>query len=804
VPHQSPEKTGTTRLLTRFLRLLLPAFLFASSLGLYVLGAFTFGDERSAIVTRIGNLAARTAAAVNKISDHHQASQTESVLSLMLADPAVACGFIADQSGKVIAAAPARVGCAGSQHAAQVDIKLQNPVGATLCVKYNLTELEDRGKLFRIFTLIALLGSLFVAAAASWFSFRVTVGKPVNALLTAIRTTNMLGKPTKVSEAPDDELGSVIHAFNSMQDKLESEARRNADALRRLDYIYNETPALMFSIDAEGVIIHASGHWLDETGYRREDIVGAPLGQFLSAAPGEDFDTIRRTIVEATRPLRDIPFTLARKNGERMEVLMAVVPDIEADQVAKLCVLSDISGLKNAQVELRRQAVTDHLTGLPNRQGLFEHLSTIKHAGPAEAEASALLFIDLDNFKTVNDTLGHAAGDQLLKAAAGRLRNCISRKDCLARLGGDEFAIVLHGLRQPDDALLVADRIIKAFVNPFRIGEANALVGSSIGIAHFSEGENNDDILRLADLAMYQSKQSGKNCVSRYSNDMSARVLSRDIMVRKIRDALNEDRFVFHFQPIVDLETMRPVGMEALLRLNCPNDGLLAPYEIIKAAEETGLIGRITSWGVAEGLSVARNQQSRIADRSRYISINLSPKQITAEFMSELIARLKGNPRVARSMVFEITETALFRQDEDVSGMLADLRATGARIALDDFGTGYSSLGHIHRFPVDIIKLDRSFVGGLGQDNEDARRRRALIKATAALAGELGMAIIAEGIEDNESLGVIRDFGIRYGQGYLFSTPMPANVALDWLDAFDRQAGQDGNVVQLARSKPSK
>lgn len=801
MPNSKPETSGTTRLLTRFLRLLLPVFLLASSLGLYVLGAFTFGDERANIAMRIGNLTARTANAINKIPDNLGNHQRNAVLSLLLADPAVACAVIVDENKNVLAAAPARIGCRGAETAAQAEVKLQSPAGSSLCVKYNLTELEDRGQLFRIFTLMALLGSLVVAAAASWFSFRVTVGKPVNALLSAIRTTHLLGRPTKVALVPDDELGSVIHAFNDMQDKLEGESRRNTEALRRLDYIYNETPALMFSIDADGVIVHASGHWLDETGYRREDIVGAPLQQFLTVSPGEDFPTVKRTIVEAARPLRDIPFTLTCKNGDRKDVLMAVVPDIEADHVAKLCVLSDISGLKNAQVELRRQAVTDHLTGLPNRQGLFEHLSSIKRTTPSEVEGCALLFIDLDNFKTVNDTLGHAAGDQLLKAAAGRLRNCISRKDSLARLGGDEFAVVLHGLRQPNDATIVADRIIKSFINPFRIGEASALVGTSIGIAHFSESENNDDILRLADLAMYQSKQSGKNCVSSYSSDLTAKVVSRDIMVRKIRDALTEDRFVFHFQPIVDLGTMRPVGMEALLRLNCPNDGLMAPYEIIKAAEETGLIGRITSWGVAEGLSVAQDHLDRLADRGRYISINLSPKQITFEFMSELISRLRANPRVAKSMVFEITETALFRQDEDVSGMLAELRATGARIALDDFGTGYSSLGHIHRFPVDIIKLDRSFVSGLGHDSEDSRRRRALIKATAALANELNMAIIAEGIEDNESLGVILELGIRYGQGYLFSTPMPGSVALDWLDTFDSESASETNVVRLNRMK---
>jgi diguanylate cyclase (GGDEF)-like protein/PAS domain S-box-containing protein len=794
-----PSPAGTTRLLTRFLRLLLPVFLLASSIGLYLLGAVTFGDERSTIVTRVGNVAARTASALNKLPAGDVSVQQNAILSLLLADPAITCAQLFDSKRQVLAAAPARVGCRNTQGDATTTVPVASLEGAALHVRYHLTELEDRSQIFRIFTLFALLGSLGVATAASWFSFRLIVGRPVNALLNGIRTTHLLGKPTKIDHVPDDELGAVILAFNDMQDKLEDEARSNKEALRRLDYIYNETPALMFSIDGLGTIVTASGHWLDETGYRREDIVGAPLGDFLTAPAGTDFAAIQKTIVTAERPLRDIPFSLTCKNGGRRDVLMAVVPDIEAASVSKLCVLSDISGLREAQVELRRQAVTDHLTGLPNRQGLFEHLMTMKGASAEQREKSALLFIDLDNFKTVNDTLGHEAGDKLLRAAAGRLRNAIARKDFLARLGGDEFAIVLHGMSNVSDAAIVSRRIIEAFSNPFRLGEASAVVGTSIGIANFSNSEDSDDVLRLADLAMYKSKQSGKNCISNYTDDLTAKVVDRDLMVRRIRDALANHRFTFHYQPIVSLETLKPVGMEALLRLENPEGGTISPTEIIKAAEETGLIGAISTWTTAEGIAVAERHQQHIAERERYLAINLSPKQINEGFVSEVVARLRANPRIARSLVFEITETALFRQDEDVGGMLASIRSTGARIALDDFGTGYSSLGHIQRFPVDFIKLDGTFVRGLADENEDARRRRAVIKATAALAHDLGMSIVAEGIEDHESLAILKSFGIGYGQGYLFSQPVPAPAIMAWMDAFDRPV-KAANIIPLQRA----
>ena len=795
-----PETTGTARLLNRFLRLLLPAFLLASSAGLYLLGAATFGNERNTIVTRVGSITARTATALNKLPLGNIQVQQDAILSLLLADNAVTCAQLFDANRKLIATAPVRVGCRGLSSAAVAEVPVQRPEGAKLRVRYNLTELEERSQVFRIFTLIALLGSLMVAAAASWFSFRLTVGRPVKALLDAIRATQTLGKPTRIDDIPDDELGSVILAFNDMQAKLEDEAGRNSEALRRLDYIYNETPALMFSIDENGTIITASGHWLDETGYRREDIIGAPLADFLTAPAGDDFATILKTIVSAERPLRDIPFSLACKSGARRDVLMAVVPDIDAKHVSKLCVLSDISGLREAQVELRRQAVTDHLTGLPNRQGLFEHLTLLQDACPSERANCALLFIDLDNFKTVNDTLGHEAGDQLLRAAAGRLRNSISRKDFLARLGGDEFAVVLHGMSRASDATIVANRIISSFANPFRIGEAVANVGTSIGFASFADSNGSDDILRLADLAMYQSKQAGKNCVTRFSDELTSRVAARESMVRRIREALANNHFCFHFQPILNLDTLKPVGVEALLRLQSADGGQVSPSDIIKAAEETGLIGGISSWTVAEGITIAGREQKQFAASGRYLAINLSPKQITESFVGDLVNRLRANPQVAKSLVFEITETALFRQDEDVGAMLANLRSTGARIALDDFGTGYSSLGHIHRFPVDLIKIDGTFVRGLADNDDDALRRRAVIKATAALAQELGMRIIAEGIEDHESLNILKSFGIGYGQGYLFSPPVPVSAAMDWLEAFDRPAAAGGKVIPLPRA----
>ena len=797
-PAHAP-RTGTGKLLARFLRLLLPVFLIASSIGLYVLGTFTFGDERNQLATRIGNLAARTASTINRMPNDMTRAQRDAILSPLLADSAVSCALLIGGDGGVRAAAPQGIGCKGAESAAVIEVPVsQVQGGGKLCVKYNLAELAERSGLFRTFTQLALLGSLLVAGLASWFSFRTTVGRHVLSLLNAIQKTRQLGTPARVENVPDDELGAVIAAFNDMQSDLESEANRRASVLRRLDYIYNDTPALMFSIDRGGNIRTVSGHWLEETGWQRSDVTGAPLEKFLCCPSGTNMTAITQMILAADRPLRDIPLSLLRQDGSQMDVLLASVPDIDDAETAKLCVLSDISGLRAAQNELRQQAITDHLTGLPNRQALFEHLSAFKNNERDDLLTKALLFIDLDNFKTVNDTLGHDAGDQLLRAATRRIRNCIASRDFLARLGGDEFAIVLHGLRTLEDANVIANRIIAAMAVPFRLGEATAEVGASIGIAGFADCGSGDDVLRLADLAMYQSKQSGKNCVSRYSSDLTAKVVARDLMVRKIRDALANDHLRFHLQPIIDMNSMQVKGAEALLRLDCPNDGLISPVEIIKVAEETGLIGQISTWSVAEAIRLSEKHMQALGGLGRYLSVNLSPRQITRAFIEELVARLLASPGIAKSLVFEITETALFGQDVEVSELLHRLRGTGARIALDDFGTGYSSLGHVHRFPVDIIKLDRSFVKALAGDDGDARRCRALIRATAALASELDMTIIAEGIEDQATMDRLRGFGVPLGQGYLFAPPLPVDSFRQWLDAFGRTKAEAPNVVKFA------
>jgi diguanylate cyclase (GGDEF)-like protein/PAS domain S-box-containing protein len=788
---------GSRRILWRFLRLIIPSFVIAVSVSLYFATNFTFGNERLQLANRMENLTWRTSLALGTIDHANFAKASQPLLGLLLADSSVSCAVIVDRLGNIVSAAPPNGGCATGDTTGQVDAQLNFPDKARLYIRYNTREIEARVQAFRAYTLLALLAGFLTAVGSSWYSFQRTVGSPLKAMVDAIYQTKITGKPVRVNVQLADEVGEVISAFNDMQERLETEATRNTAALRRLDYVYNDMPALMFSLDAQGMIRTVSGHWLEATGFDRDEISGVHFSAVLSVETSSELQLIMKQINGGNRVLRDIPLELRRKDGSIMNVMLAAVPDIDGDKASLLCVLSDISALKSAQTKLERQATTDHLTGLANRKGLSEHLANLSDISTAAPMKSALLFIDLDNFKTVNDTLGHHAGDELLRVVMDRVSNTIARNDFLARLGGDEFAVVLHGLRQDEEAQYVADRILAAVGEPLLISGSAVNVGASIGIASFSNKFSPEEVLRQADLAMYKSKQSGKNSWSLYTADLTASMIAREVLVQKIRTGLAENHFRFYLQPIVDLQTLSPAGAEALLRMQCPKDGLMPPQEIVKTAEETGLIEQISAWSVTEGFRIANDRAEHFKDKNRYLSINLSPRQVNRVFINDLALRLLEKPDLAKSMVFEITETALFNSGENIAEILTTLRQTGARVALDDFGTGYSSLGHLGGYPVDLIKLDRSFLKDLNNSTEDGRRKRGLVRATATMAHELGVSMVAEGIEDMATMTVLRDFGIKYGQGYLFSRPMPEAQCAQWLGAFTKK------VPASAPAKPA-
>ncbi len=427
-------------------------------------------------------------------------------------------------------------------------------------------------------------------------------------------------------------------------------------------------------------------------------------------------------------------------------------------------VVSDITAQRHAEEKVNYMAHFDALTDLPNR---FQFNQRLFHTLKNKDQSVGLMYLDLDNFKSINDTLGHVVGDQLLQAAARRLESCARSKDIVARLGGDEFAIIIDNGTE-DTLNHISDRIIEELSRPFQIDGHDVVIGTSIGIAIApQDGSEPDVLLRNADLALYSAKSNGRNRAIRYQIGMDEAAQFRRVLEMDMRGALSKNEMRLHYQPIVDLDTNKTSGYEALIRWEHPERGIVMPDEFIPVAEETGLIVQLGEW-------VIRKAMDDMVEWPNHLnaSINLSPAQMRSPSLISTIVNSLARTGIEPSRVcLEITETVLMKDSEVNLATLHKLRSIGLKIALDDFGTGYSSLNYLRSFPFDKIKIDRCFV-----DEIDSRQDcQAIIKSVVGLANSLGISTTAEGVERNEQLEYLKDRGCIEAQGYLYSKAVPQN-----------------------------
>ena len=530
-------------------------------------------------------------------------------------------------------------------------------------------------------------------------------------------------------------------------------------------------------------IVSSEGRWLQVNrslcsllGYSARELMTT---DFLTITHPDDLGTALSSIKELLKgkiPSHQMEKRYIHKQGHEVWVLwnVSLARDVYTNTAHLIFQIQDITDRKRAEERLLHDAFHDALTGLPNRALFMDHLGlAIARAKRNSDQKFAVLYLDLDRFKIINDSLGHMIGDQLLIGIARRLEECLRPGDTIARLGGDEFTILIEDITDASDTIYVAERIQSELTVPFNLSGREVFTTVSIGIAPGSSTyERAEDILRDADTAMYRAKTLGKARHEIFDKAMHARAMNLLQLETDLRRAIEREEFFVQYQPIVSLETSHLRGFEALVRWKHPERGLISPIDFIPVAEETGLIVQIGEWVLRESCQQMQRWHTIFpTDPPMFISVNLSGKQFTQPDLISEVAKILDETKLnPRSLKLEITESVVMENIETATEMLKQLRSLGVKLSIDDFGTGYSSLSYLHRFPIDTLKIDRSFVTQMSDNNENME----IVRTVVMLAQNLGMDVVAEGVETTEQLSLLKRLGCEFGQGYFFSKPVGA------------------------------
>jgi PAS domain S-box-containing protein len=571
----------------------------------------------------------------------------------------------------------------------------------------------------------------------------------------------------------------LFRSHQALLDLRDAEARNAA--------VLNAIPDLLFELDIDGRYLDYRAPRADLLAAPPEDFIGKTVSEILPPdAAGICMAALRAALEHGSSSGEQ--FELALPQGSRWFELSVSRKAVVAGETPRFIALSrDITERKEAEAHIARLAYFDSLTGLPNRPAFLERVDREIRRAAQRNETLAVLFMDLDGFKNVNDTLGHAAGDLILQWAAERLQDGLRPSDVisrvtgfdgeaaspdvqLARLGGDEFTALLLDLERPEDALLAARRICTLMRRPFQLDDRELTLSASVGVALYpADGRDAATLLKHADTAMYHAKTSGRDNAQLYSASLTEEIVQRMELDASLRVALERDEFVLHYQPQIDATSGRICSLEALIRWAHPTRGLVSPLQFIPLAEENGLIDAIGAWVLRTACRDAVPWHSA----GVRVAVNLSPVQFNSPGLPELVAQtLQQTGLPADALELEVTEGALMENTAATRGTLQALRDSGVHIALDDFGTGYSSLAYLTRMPIGHIKIDRSFVSGLlaGGDNE------AIVRAVLAMARSLGMRVTAEGVETLEQATALKQMMCDSLQGFYFSRPAAANA----------------------------
>lgn len=559
-----------------------------------------------------------------------------------------------------------------------------------------------------------------------------------------------------------------------------SERKDNERTAQLAALVYENSTEAIVVTDESGVIVGVNPAFVEITGYQLSEVIGRTMNLLASGRQGPAFYKKMWQQLQKTGRWRGDIWN-RRKNGEEYAERLNISTCYNEDGTVfrRIGLFFDITQDKEREQQIWRQANHDHLTGLPNRQLFQGRLQKAMQDADERNKAFALVFLDLDLFKDVNDTLGHNVGDQLLKEASKRLLSCVRDTDTVARIGGDEFTVIVSDV--PNQAVVerICEEILVKIAQPYQLGENVVTVSASIGVTMYPEDASDaGEILKNADMAMYAAKECGRNQYCFFLPAMSEAIQARILFSQNLQTAIAENQFILYYQPIIDMRTGQVRKFEALIRWNHPELGLVPPSEYIPFAEDSGLIVDIGQWVFKAAVQQAKRWHEQ--GLNYQISVNVSPAQFYADGIKveEWVRLLEDAGLPTSSILIEITERLLLEENPAITKRLCQLREAGLQIALDDFGTGFSSLTYLKRYPIDYLKIDQSFVRNLAPDSEDL----ALCEAMIVMAQKLGLGVIAEGVEGSLQQSLLLEAGCVLGQGYLYSRPVPPQEIERWLD----------------------